>query len=74
MIETAGILMGAIAMVTVSSPDAPSPPAPFALGSFALVNVTFTGRQCLPACVSGVTFDQMTELPVNERLVASSNS
>jgi len=37
LIETAGILIGAIFMLTVSSPDSPSPPAPGELGSFAFV-------------------------------------
>jgi hypothetical protein len=74
LIESAGILIGAIFTLMVSSPEAPSPPAPGELGSFAFVNVMVTGRQCLPERASVETFDHTTELPLNDRLVASSNS
>ncbi len=71
LIETAGILIGAIVVFTVGSvrTDASSPP-----GSFASGKVAFTGRQCLPEWASVETFDQTTELSPNALLVASSNS
>ncbi len=74
MIETAGILIGAIVVFTVVAADSPSPSSPSAAGSLAFGNVAFTGRQCLPECLSVETFVQTTELSPNDWLVASSNS
>src|SRR4029078_5992157 len=61
LIETAGILIRAIFMLTVSSPDSPSPPAPGELGSFAFVKLMVTERQCLPGLAPVETFNYTSE-------------
>jgi hypothetical protein len=74
--ETAGIRIGAIVSTTfvlVLAPEPSSSPSP-PLGWLARGKLTLTGLQCAPECRSVETFDHTIELPLNERLVASSNS
>ena len=68
----AGIRIGAIRVETTAFSVEPSSPSDCCSPVAGAVIVT--ARQALPDPVPSETFDQKTELPSNERLVASSNS
>ncbi len=69
--DVAGIRIGATRVLTSSLP---APSSSDALSSAAAGAVIVTALQSLPEPEPAETFDQKTELPSNERLVASSNS
>ena len=70
MTDVAGMRMGAI-FVVINSGPALSLSDFWSSGAGAVI---VTARQNLPDPAPAATFDQKTELPSNERLVASSNS